>query len=71
MACYALYNHTHQDFKQSDEEQGTIQLPMSESDIQEYIYSDEEEDDAATIVVLPPTPVNEKRPIQYDRKLSF
>ncbi|CAO0791315.1 unnamed protein product [Mucor circinelloides] len=71
MACYALYNHTHQDFKQNDEERGTIQLPVSESDIQEYTDSDEEEDDAATIVVLPPTPVNEKHPIQCDRELSF
>ncbi|GAN00987.1 hypothetical protein MAM1_0004c00416 [Mucor ambiguus] len=61
MACYALYTHAHHDFKQNDEERGSIRLSDNDSDTEEYTDS-EEEDDAATIVVLPSTPVNEKQP---------
>ncbi|KAL9555181.1 hypothetical protein MBANPS3_002485 [Mucor bainieri] len=71
MACYALYIHAHHNFKQSDEERGTIQLPENDSDIQDYdtdSEEEEEEDDAATIVVLPPTPVNEKQAVQIDNE---
>lgn len=67
MACYALYIHTHHEFKQNDQERGIIQLPEHDTDMEEELYTDtEDEDDAATIVVLPSTPVNEKQPILHD-----
>ncbi|CAO3628592.1 unnamed protein product [Mucor fragilis] len=70
MACYALYIHAHHKFKQDDQEQGTIELPERDSDIEEYADSDD--DDAATIVVLPSTPVNEKQSIiQNDGAYPF